>query len=176
MSASLDLDDLGHGRVVLLLLERGVGDRPGNGVVLLAGDDQQRAAIGILGVDLGFGPGIQIRGRGLEERLSRGGNGEVLVELLRLVLAHGVRKAVPELIEREWNGTVPIRRVAEHRLGGAKRGDRERQNATEGRRVDRHGRRRKSATGEDLHKKTPEGMSDHRWLLVQPADESVYMV
>src|SRR4051812_31641033 len=40
--AVLDLDDLGHALVVLLLLVRGVRDRPRDRVVLLAGDDQER--------------------------------------------------------------------------------------------------------------------------------------
>src|SRR5215216_2719655 len=55
-----DLLDLGHARVVLLLLVGGVDDRRRDGVVPLAGDKQQRATVGVLGVDLVLGPGIQI--------------------------------------------------------------------------------------------------------------------
>ena len=40
VAAARHLDDLGHALVALLLLERRVRDRPGDGVVLLAGDDQ----------------------------------------------------------------------------------------------------------------------------------------
>ena len=56
VAAALDLDDLGHARVALLVLVGGVGDRPGDGVVLLAGDDQQWATLRVVGVDFGLGP------------------------------------------------------------------------------------------------------------------------
>src|SRR5437762_150157 len=62
------LGDLGQGLVPLLLLVRGVRDRPRDGVVLLAVDDQERPARGVLRVDLRLGPGIQIGGGRLEER------------------------------------------------------------------------------------------------------------
>src|SRR5262245_44105228 len=52
VSAVRDLLDLGHALVALLPLERRVGDRPGDGVVLLAVDDQQRPAVGVLRVRL----------------------------------------------------------------------------------------------------------------------------
>ena len=52
VAAVRDLDDLGHALVALLLLERRVRDRPRDGVVLLAGDDQERPALGVLRVDL----------------------------------------------------------------------------------------------------------------------------
>src|SRR5215469_8569341 len=50
-----------------------------NGVVLLARDDQQRPALWVLGVDLRLGPGVQVRGRGLEER--HAGAGQVRASL-----------------------------------------------------------------------------------------------
>jgi hypothetical protein len=40
VSAVRDLNDLGHALVALLPLVRGIRDRPGHGVVLLARDDQ----------------------------------------------------------------------------------------------------------------------------------------
>ena len=46
VAAVRDPGDLGDGLVVLLALVGGVGDRPRDGVVLLALDDQQRAAVG----------------------------------------------------------------------------------------------------------------------------------
>ena len=46
--ASGDLDDLGRVGVLLLSLVRGVGDGPRHDVVVLAADDEQRAAIGVL--------------------------------------------------------------------------------------------------------------------------------
>jgi hypothetical protein len=65
--------DLGQALVVLLLVVGGVDDRPRDGVVPLAGDEQQRPAVGVLGVDLGLGPGIQVSRRGLEQRLAGAG-------------------------------------------------------------------------------------------------------
>src|SRR5882672_11387676 len=62
-----DLDDFGHAAIALLALERRVRDRPWDRVVLLAGDDQQRPALRVLGVDLRLGPWIEVGGRGLKE-------------------------------------------------------------------------------------------------------------
>jgi len=54
-----NLSDLGDALVARLLLVRGVRDRPRDGVVLLAGDDQERSAVGVLAVDLRLGPRVQ---------------------------------------------------------------------------------------------------------------------
>src|SRR4051812_20116343 len=59
VAAVRDLHDLGDPGVALLLFERGVHDRPGDGVVGLAGDQQQRSALRVLGVDLYLGPGVE---------------------------------------------------------------------------------------------------------------------
>jgi hypothetical protein len=68
VTAVRQLDDLGDTRIAPLLLERGIGDRPRHGAVLFPGDDQQRTAVGVLGVDLRLGPRVQVgRGR-LEQR------------------------------------------------------------------------------------------------------------
>src|ERR1700681_3221154 len=63
-----NLDDLGHGLVVLLILVGGFGNRGWNRVILFAGDDQQWAAVGVLGVDLRFGPGVEVGGCCLKQR------------------------------------------------------------------------------------------------------------
>src|SRR5438309_1553158 len=78
-------DDLGDPSISLLALERRVRDRPRHGVVFLAGDNQHRSAIWVLGVDFGFGPRIQVRGRGLEERYSGCWCGKGLIEILGLL-------------------------------------------------------------------------------------------
>src|SRR6266511_3994305 len=96
VAALLDLDDLGHALVVLLLLVGRVRDRPWDGVVLLAGDHQQRATLWVPGVDLRLGPGVEVGRRGLEQRLPRGRHGIRLVQLLGLFLADRVREAVAE--------------------------------------------------------------------------------
>ena len=48
--------DLGHTRILLLLLEGGMGNRPRHSMVILARNDQQWSAIGIYRIDFGFKP------------------------------------------------------------------------------------------------------------------------
>src|SRR5258708_20599262 len=64
------LDDLGHALVAFLLLVGSIGNRPGNGVVRGAFDDQERPAVGVLGVDFGLGPGVEVLSSGLENSLA----------------------------------------------------------------------------------------------------------
>lgn len=113
-----DLDDLGHALVALLSLERRVRDRPWDRVVLLAGDDQQRPAFWVLGVDFRLGPRVEIGGRGLKERCALRRHSERLVEVLGLLLADGVAEGEVELLERERDRTVAVGRVVEDRPGG----------------------------------------------------------
>src|SRR5262245_35687434 len=56
-----DLDDLRHGGVASLALVGGVRDRPRHRVVLLAVDDQQRTAVGVLGVHLRLRQRVEVR-------------------------------------------------------------------------------------------------------------------
>ena len=60
MPAVGDLDDLRDCLVALLPLVGRVRDRPGRGVVLLAGDDQQRSPVGVVAVDLGAVRGFRL--------------------------------------------------------------------------------------------------------------------
>src|SRR4051794_18712418 len=48
MPATRDLPDLRHAFVALLLVERGIRDRPGHGVVELAIEDEERTSLGVL--------------------------------------------------------------------------------------------------------------------------------
>src|SRR5438105_15915983 len=121
MAAVWNLDDLGHAFVALLALERGVGDRPRHRVVLLAVDDQQRPALGVLGVDLGLGPRIEVRARRLKQRLAGGRHGERLIQLLCLVLAHRVGEREAKLLVGKRYRTVAVRRIAEHGRCGPQR-------------------------------------------------------
>src|SRR5947207_13814313 len=86
MPAVRDPRDLGDTGVPSLLFVRRVDDCPGHRVILLAGYEQQRAAVGTLAVDLRFGPRIQVRPRGLEQRSAGRRDVERLVQLLRLVV------------------------------------------------------------------------------------------
>jgi hypothetical protein len=64
------LDDLGDARVALLLLIGSFSDRRRDRVVCGTLDDQQRSAVGVLGVDLGLGPGVEVLGSRLENGLA----------------------------------------------------------------------------------------------------------
>src|SRR5688572_23595503 len=61
MASVRDLRDLRHAGVGLLPLVGSVGDGPRHRVVLLALDDQQRTAVGVLGVHLRLGPRVEVR-------------------------------------------------------------------------------------------------------------------
>src|SRR5438876_10988332 len=98
MPSVRDLDDLGDAFVLALTLVGSVGDRPGNGVVLLAGYDEQRAPLGVLGVDLRFRPWVQVGRRRLEDRDAGTRDGEVLVELLGFLFGNSVGECVMELL------------------------------------------------------------------------------
>src|SRR5260370_28622403 len=63
------LHDFRHARVAFLLLVGSFSNRQRDGVVLYAFDDQKRAALGILGVDLGLGPGVEVLAGSLENTL-----------------------------------------------------------------------------------------------------------
>jgi hypothetical protein len=142
-------DDLGDSHIALLALERRVRDRPRDRVVFFAGDDQQRSAHRVLGVDFGLRPRVQVGGRGLEERHARRRHGKGLIEVLGLLLAHRVRKAEAELLEGEWDRTVAVGRLAEHGPRRLQCGEGQRKHALKRSRIDRHGCRRETATGRE---------------------------
>src|SRR5258708_37625716 len=81
------LDDLGHPRVALLLLVGSFSNRRRDGVILYAFDDQKRAALGVLGVDLGLGPGVEVLSGSLGNSLARAGDRAGLVQRPGLLLA-----------------------------------------------------------------------------------------
>src|SRR5206468_6050140 len=74
VTATRDLDELGHARIALLTLVGRLGDRHRDGVILLADDDEQRATIGVLRVDLRLGPRIEVGRCRLEDRLTGAGH------------------------------------------------------------------------------------------------------
>src|SRR5882724_3238684 len=90
MAAAFHLDDLGQRGILLLQLVRGARDGPWNRVVLLARDDEKRAALRVRRVDLGFGPRVQVRGGGLEQRYTRARYRIRLVKIHRPRFAHGL--------------------------------------------------------------------------------------
>src|SRR5260370_17126806 len=80
--------DLSHAGILLLLLVGGMGNRPRHGVVVLAGDDQQRSTLGILRVDLGFRPWVEIGGGRLEDRHTGARHRVRFLQLRRFVFVY----------------------------------------------------------------------------------------
>ena len=112
----------------------------------------------------------------LEERRARGGDGERLVQLLRLVLAHGVGEPVPELVVGERHRAIPVGGVSEHRERRLERRDRKRKDAAEGRGIDRHRDGGKTSPGEDLGQEAAERVADDRGLSVEVTDDRLEVV
>src|SRR5580692_3110422 len=76
----------------------GSGHDLGHGMVMAAADDQQGPAVRLPGVDGRRGRLLEVRGRGLEERLARAGDGVPVVKFVGFVLGQGVAEAVTELL------------------------------------------------------------------------------
>src|ERR1700722_5983788 len=176
VSAALDLGYLGHVRIVLLLLERGVGDGPRDGVVAAAADEQHRSAARVRGVDLRLGPRVEVLGRGLEQRQPGGRHREGLVQPPGLVLADRVGEGVAKRLVGEGHGRVSVRWVVQRGRGDPERGERKRQHAAERRRVDRHRHRGQAAPGQDLREQTAEGVADDGRPPGPPADDRGHVV
>ena len=72
----------------------------GDGVVGAPGDQQQRTALRVAGVDLDLRARVEVRERRLEEGRPRSGHVERLVQVTGLLLGDGVGPAVAELGRR----------------------------------------------------------------------------
>src|SRR5438132_12691038 len=107
--------DLSHAGILLLLLVGGMGNRPRHGVVVLARDDQQRSTLGILRVDPGFRPRVEIGGGRLEERHTGAGDRVRLVQLVSFALVYGVGEGETELLVGERNGAGVVEGIAQDR-------------------------------------------------------------
>ena len=79
VAAGLELLEFGDSGGIPVLLERGPGDDIGHGVVGGSGDEQQRSARGVRGVDLGLRMQHEVGCGGLEQG-SRGRRNRPLVE------------------------------------------------------------------------------------------------
>src|SRR5947199_2038095 len=104
MPAAGYFTNLSHAGILLLFLIGGMGDRPWDGVVVLAGDDQQWSTLGILRVDLGFRPRVEISGGRLENRHTGAGHRVHLVQLVSFALVYGVGEGEPELLVGKRDG------------------------------------------------------------------------
>ena len=107
--------DLSHAGILLLLLVGGMGDRPRHRVVVLARDDQQRSTLGILRIDLGFRPRVEVGGGCLEDRYAGARHRVFLVQLVRFALVYGVGEGVAELLVGQRDGAGVVERVAQDR-------------------------------------------------------------
>ena len=150
MSTVRHRDDLGHALIALLILVGGVRDRRGDRVVLVPGDDQQGSAVGVLGIDLRLGPGVEVFGCRLEQGGAWGRHREGFVEFLRLFLANGVGESVAELLVGQRDCAVAVGWIAEHRRCRLQRRERQREHSAEWRGINRHGYGGEPASSDDL--------------------------
>src|SRR6266581_3764818 len=109
------LADFRDGGIFLLLLVGGIGDRHRGGVVFLARDDQEWSTLGVLRIDLGFRPRVEVGGGCLEEWHARSGHRKRLVQLVGFVFVHLVGEGETELLVGQWDGSIVVQRVAQHR-------------------------------------------------------------
>ena len=75
------------------------------------------------------------------------------------------------LVQGERHRPAAVRRVPQHRERRPQRGQREGQDAAEGRRIDGHRRGRQPAPGDDLGQQAAEGVADHGRPPGEPADD-----
>src|SRR6202012_1918475 len=102
-------------------LELGVRlvDDGGRYVVFPSGDDEERRARVVLEVDLGRRAWVEVCERSLKEDAARAGHGVSLVGAERLGFVDRVGEGIVELVGRERDGAVVVRRVLEGRPAGA---------------------------------------------------------
>ncbi len=162
--------DLRHTGILLLLLVGSMGNRPWHGVVVLAGDNQQRSTFGILGVDLGFRPRVEIGTGRLEDRHTGAGYRVRLVQLVRFALVYGVGEGEAELLVGQRDGAGVVEGIAQHRRGRLECRERQGQHAAERRGIDgdRHGSH--ALPSHLLRDEPAEGMADDGGLRLELAD------
>jgi hypothetical protein len=137
MAAVGELPVVSHGRRLAMALERRLADRGRHRVILASAGDEERAARRIPGRDLGRRAGRQVGESGLEERLPERWDRSPVVELIRLLFRDRVPEPVAELLARQRNRPVSVRRVPERDGGDPKRGRRQEDDALDRRGVDR---------------------------------------
>src|SRR6478609_8098446 len=119
VTAALELLEVGHRGGVPVLLEGRPGDDIGHGVVGGAGDEQQRAAGLVAGVDRGLRVHDEVGRRGLEQWPGRRGDRPRAEQLGRLLLGQRVPEPEPELLLGQLDRPVQVRRIAQRGQAGA---------------------------------------------------------
>src|ERR1700682_6317839 len=115
VAAAFDFDVFGGFGVLELLLVAAVGECPGGGGVVGAGDDQQWPPVGVLDIYAGVPAKHEVGETRLKEGFSGRGHVVGVIQLAGLGLVEVVGPAVLELLERQGDCLVTVGRIAQHR-------------------------------------------------------------
>ena len=170
------VDDRGAAGLAVLL-----DDRPADGrrhdVVDLAGDDEQRRAVGAREVDVARAALLVERGGdALEEHPVVGVHGELLPEAIGCLAAEVVAEGEVEVRLRDGLGAVLVERVREDRGAGPERRQRQGRDAGGLARGDAHVGDAEAAVGEHLGEQPAERVAHDDRLLGQGADDALVVV
>ena len=99
-----------------------------------------------------------------------------LVKLVRLLRAHGVAEAVPELLGGQAHGAVLVGRVLEHGQRGTKSGQWRAEHAFDLGGVDGNRRCAAALTEQLLGEQATEGVADEDGICAEPADDAAVVV
>src|SRR6185436_19213728 len=98
------------------------------------------------------------------------------IQLLRLVLANRICKAIAELFVDERDSAVQVRWVAHGYTGHTQCRDRQREYPAEGSRTDRNRHRSKLAPRENHCQQPPEGVTDDHRFTFQLSNDRLLVV
>ena len=160
-----------------VLLHDGLADGGRHDVVDLAGDDEQRRAVGLGVVDVAH-PALLVEGAGdaLEEHPVVGVHGVLLPDAIGCLAAEVVAEGEVEVRLRDRLGAVPAERVGEDRRAGPERREGERRDARGLAGGDADVGDPEAAVGEHLGEQPAEGVAHDDRLLRQGADDALVVV
>src|ERR1035441_3087043 len=142
-----------------------------HGVVLAAASDQQGPAVLLSGIDGSRRRLLEVRGRGLEERLAGPGDRVPVEQLAGFTLRQRVAEAVAELLPRECYRPLLVAGLGQHREAGADLGERKRLDPLDLAGVDRDRRRGRILGQQLLRDEAAERVADHDRPGRQGADD-----
>jgi hypothetical protein len=145
-------------------------------VVLGAGDQQQRPAARVAGVDPRLCARRQVRERGLEDRARGRRDRPALVERVGLLSGQRVGEPVAELLARQRDRAPQAGRVAQHRQGRPDLRKREHAHALDLGRGDRDGGAGAAVGQQALGDEAAEGVPDDDRRSVEQVDDLVVVV
>src|SRR4051794_20315949 len=145
-------------------------------VVLIVAHDEERRTVVLVEVDLGHGVRIEVGERRLEDHAPGRGHVVALVGGVRVRVAHRVREREMELLGRQRDGPLPVRRVAQAREDGAQKRRRQAQHALHRCRRQGDSGRTEAAVEQQLSHQPAGGVPhDHGWR-AEAADDPVIVV